>query len=116
VATSGGEFVTLLVTRVPEAQPLVDEHLRDNDDLLLHLLLADLARFCYAAHQRSDRSLVDRCLAEVDRGLRQGDESLTNAVALSFVENFSPWHPGQRTFSASWPPALLAEARRQGAV
>jgi hypothetical protein len=43
-------FVQELLQAVPEARPTVDEHLHDNDELLLHLLMADLKRLAVSTN------------------------------------------------------------------
>jgi len=47
-----------------------------------------------------------------DTGLREGDERVENAVAVSFVEDTPWWDPDRSAFIASWSPALRAEAER----
>lgn len=56
--------------------------------------------------------LVTRIVAVAARGLRDGDEYVRNAVAVSFVEHFGA-HPGETDeFLALWPPPFRAELGR----
>jgi hypothetical protein len=52
-------------------------------------------------------------LVVMDKGLREGDEDVENAVAVSFVENTGCWDPAMLPFIATWPEDLKAEAERQ---
>lgn len=103
-----------LIGAVPEAEPLVVEHLDNNDQLLLHLLMGDVTRFVEAAYEGGDLMLASRCLAFLDLSLREGDEDVQNAVSVSFVENVGPWDSGKASFIAAWPDALRADAVRFG--
>jgi hypothetical protein len=92
---------------------MVDEHLADNDELLPHLLVADLRRCAEAAHESRDFDLRDRVLALMDSALAAGDAALDNAVAISFVEDSGWWEPGKKEYLASWPSTLTVELNRQ---
>jgi hypothetical protein len=52
-----GNFVELALAEVPELQPVAAEHLADNDELLLHLLMADIRRFLVAAFEAGEHEL-----------------------------------------------------------
>jgi hypothetical protein len=108
----GSAFVALLAKDAPELHATISEHYADNDELLLHLLLADVLRYAAAAFKR-DRDVVRRILDAVDLGLRTGDEYVQNAVAVSFVEHVGAYPDQTRAFIASWPAALAAERQRQ---
>jgi hypothetical protein len=90
-----------LVRAFPELQHTLDEHLKDNDELLPHLFYGDVSRW-----------FVERCLANDERAAEfaqwlegefegkvdsledqlQGRESVDNLISVSFVENL-PWPP-----------------------
>jgi hypothetical protein len=108
-----GRFVAGLLSSVPEASPLVAEHLDDqNGSLLLHLLVADLRRFLLDAWQRRDDDLLRRGLAFLDAALITGDESVENAVAVSFVDDIGWWESAVQPFIATWPAGLVTEVER----
>ena len=113
---TGNEFVARLRAEVPKFSDSVDEHLADNDELLLHLLLSDLARTCSTAWRSEGVELTRSALALLDAALTDGDDYVSNAVSVSFVEDIGPWDPTVRDFVASWPPALLQDARRAGFI
>jgi hypothetical protein len=93
--------------------PVVQEHFADNDDLLLHILMADVLRFTVAAYGRGDVRLSQRCLAFVEQALLAGDAAVVNAVELSFVEGVGAFPGETPAFIASWPSALLQEKTKQ---
>ena len=106
------DFVGELAVAVPESGDVVAEHLADNDELLLHLLMGDLLRMTVSTYAAGEVAVTDRLLAFVDGCLRDGDEYVVNAVAVSFVEDFGA-HPGESdALLERWPPALRAELGR----
>ncbi len=110
---SGSDFVEHLVSSVPETAPVVADHFRDNDELLIHCLMADLLRFTVDAFGKGDLALSQRCLQAVERGLVDGDDAVVNAVAVSFVEDVGAYDGETPEFIASWPSKLLQEKARQ---
>ena len=106
-------FVALLVADVPEAAPVLEEHLADNyGDLLLHLLMGDLYRLAIALLGDQPEPL-NRLLVVLDRALAEGDEYVQNAVAVSFVFGTEAQSPEMARFVRAWPAGLAAEAERQ---
>jgi hypothetical protein len=105
-------FVRDLLSAVPEVDDTVREHLDDYEGgLLLHLLMADLVRYGVAAFE--DRSgEAHRLLAFVDSCLADGDEDVTNAVLVSFIENYGNGQNEPDSFLAVWPVGLRAELGR----
>jgi membrane protein required for beta-lactamase induction len=108
-------FAQELLKAVPEARPVVDEHLRDYDELLLHLLMADLLRLAVASYGVGEGDVTQRLLAFVDRALRDGDDLVENAVCVSFVENVGAFPGESEAFISSWPDGLSQELARQRA-
>ena len=107
------DFLRQLRTAVPEMTPFVDAHLEEYGELLLHVLLSDLRRELWERFQTSDVDVVRRGLTLLDHALVTGDDTVANAVALSFVEG-GDWHdPATRPFFDCWPPELQAELERQ---
>ena len=107
-------FLEELGVAVPEAGDVVAEHLADNDGLplLLHLLMSDLLRMTVSTYIAGEVAETDRLLAFIDWCLREGDEYVVNAVAVSFVEDFGA-HPGESdALLERWPAALRGELGR----
>ena len=110
----GTQVAEELIAAIPEFRGQYEEHLRDNDELLLHLLTADLARFVVAAERAGDMERVDRSLAAVDRVFVSGDELTTELVAVSFVEHLgAETEPGEAEVVQRFPHELAAELRGQ---
>lgn len=108
------EFVARLSTVCPETQPIVDEHLADFDnEILLHVLIADVRRFAIASFEGEHIELLKRCLDVVDTGMSDGDDYVRNAIGVSFVEDTPLWDAEMRPYVATWPAALRDEAERQ---
>jgi hypothetical protein len=112
VPLTTADFVRLLLDRAPEVAPILDEHIADNDEMLLHVFVARVRDVTIDAFDRGDRDLSSRIVSAFDSGLRDGDEHVENAVAVSFVEDTPWWNPDRDDFMASWPSALRAEAAR----
>ncbi|RFA12254.1 hypothetical protein B7R22_16635 [Subtercola boreus] len=104
--TTKANFVDQLVEAVPESESTVVEHLDYFDELLLHLLMADLLRFATASFANGRTDISDRLLRFVDASLTGGDEYIQNAVKVSFVEHFSAWPGETPEFLDTWPLAL----------
>ena len=103
------DFLPALAVAVPESGDVVVEHLADNDDPLLHLLMSDLLRMTVSTYAGGEIAVTDRLLAFVDRCLRDGDEDVVNAVVVSFVEDFGVYPGESDALLERWPPALRAE-------
>ena len=108
------EFIAILTVEVPEADPTVREHLDDNGgQLLLELLTADLQRLALRWFEHDSKDQFERLIGVIERGLREGDEQVNNAIAVSFVEDTGWWDPAMQRVIAAWPPALQEEVERQ---
>ena len=101
---------------VPEFANAIDEHLAYYDELLIHVLFGDLARACLTAWRSGDVEFNRRVLALLEEAYDEHNDEdyVSNAVAVSFVEDIGPWDPSVSEFVAEWPPALLRNARRAG--
>lgn len=113
VALTEDEFVRALIEAVPEVQLILDELLADNGELLLHPFVARVRDFAIAAFDKGNRTVSDRTVAVCEMGMRDGDEGVENAVAVSFVEDTPWWDRNRRAFIDTWPAALRAEVERQ---
>lgn len=105
-------FLEELAVAVPESADVVAEHLADNDALLLHLLMSDLLRMTVSTYAAGEVAVTDRLLAFIDWCLRDGDDYVVNAVAVSFVEDFGAYRGESDALLERWTPALRAELRR----
>jgi hypothetical protein len=89
------------------------EHLADNDELLPHLLMADLLRYVGSHFQdteavRPSRAEVQAVLAILDAAIVSGNEETVNVIAVSFCE-----HIETESFFRMLRPLLGIGLRRQ---
>lgn len=114
MSLTSSEFVTALTSEVPETTDTVLEHLTDQDgDLLLHLLMGDLGRLAIDWFRTERTEALERLFSVLERALREGDEYVKNAAAVSFVEDLGWWEPDIQTFIAVLPGELAKEVERQ---
>lgn len=106
------DFLSELAVAVPESAGLVAEHLTDHDGLLLHPLLSDLVRMTVSTFAAGDVGVTDRLLAFIDWCFRKGDDYVSNAVAVSFIEDFGAASGESDALLERWPPVLRAELGR----
>ena len=84
----GSSFIPLLTSFVPELQPIYAEHLHNNDDLLPHVFLGDVARFAIAAAlDVRQQEVLMRLLKCMETGLESGPAHARELILASFVEN-----------------------------
>lgn len=78
--------------------------------------MSDLLRLAVERFGKGIDEPLARLLAVVDQGLRDGDEGVINAVAMSFVEDAAWWGPANEAFIATWSDDLAAEVVRRRAA
>jgi hypothetical protein len=104
------QFFRQLIDRVPEVLAVVDEHRRDHDEVLPHVLMADIRRFVIAKLQ--DVVTIDAVVACLEEGIASGNEALQEVIAVSFLENMDPTEPSYEAIANRMGPLLLAELAR----
>ena len=94
----GDTFFPTLVTKVPEFQATIDEHLQENDELLPHVLMGDFTRFVLRMfHESIDEQPVTKCKRDIlvtsldflEEALATGDSDVVELISLSFLENLA---------------------------
>jgi hypothetical protein len=105
-------FVIELVTMSPETGDLVLEHLADHEKVQPQLLVTDLRLAAYAMYERQDSDSLALLLDLLNRALRDGNRRLSNAIAVSFVDD-ARLDRRMAAFVAGWPEGLRSEAERQ---
>ena len=101
------------MTTVPESTPTVREQLADQEgELLMHLMAADLGRLAVTWFHDGRSSELTRLLEAMDVGIREGDEYLVNAIAVSFVEDLSWWEADLQPLVVTFPAGLRSEVDR----
>jgi hypothetical protein len=79
--------MTEFVRSVPGADAVLAEHLRDNDEVLPHVLMADLRRWFVSAVEAGDDERIRRFLAGIEKLAASQDPDVRNVVELSFVHD-----------------------------
>jgi hypothetical protein len=88
-------MVGRLVTRFGDLRPLYEDHVRENDELLPHVLFGRLTdwivRAYLAAPHRGDtwKAVIDQLETEFEHG----DDNVRELIAVSFLENLP--YPGE---------------------
>jgi len=101
-------FATQLRQDVPGFADVYDEHVADNDEVLPHVLLADLVRFLSKEvdlHGAKSVALT-RAMSLLEAGIGSPDPLLQELVAVSFVENLDPEEESFSTIRTLFGPAL----------
>lgn len=114
MALTSPEFVSRLRSGVPECSTTLREHLDEQEgELLLHLLVADLRRLALAWFEEGRTDALARLLDVLNTALREGDEYVENAIAVSFVEDLGWWEADMQPFITTLRGELANEVERQ---
>jgi hypothetical protein len=76
------------VAAIPELRAALDEHLRDNDELLPHVFFGDISRFAHDLASVQDEELARRIADALERMAASPDGDVVNVIHVSFVEYF----------------------------
>jgi hypothetical protein len=105
--------------QVPEIEGLYEGHHEDNDALLPHVFMADIARFAErmdaraAQGSRQAKGVVDRLLEHLERAIAEGDQRVKDLIAASFVETLDRDRPRFEGFTSRFGVELRAALERQ---
>jgi hypothetical protein len=81
-------FIKELARTAPDLQRILDTHIRDNNVVLPHVLMGDIARFVIAeARYITTRPTIIQLLHVIEKGLTAGTEEVKELIEASFVEN-----------------------------
>jgi hypothetical protein len=75
------------VEALPFARTVYEEHMRDNDEVLPHVLMADLRRLFVDLVEAGREEDVTRFLAGIETLAASPSESIRNVVDVSFIED-----------------------------
>jgi hypothetical protein len=84
---NAADAVVQMVESLPWARDTYEEHLRDNGEVLPHVLMADLRRLFVDLVEAGRREEVERFLNEVETLASSPAESIRNVVDVSFIED-----------------------------
>ena len=97
----------------PGFKAVMAEHLQDNDELLSHLLTADLLRYVGArVGNLQATEEVRHILGVLEEAFLSKDPDTENAIAVSFIEHIDT-EPFFQQLEPLLGPALRAEYQRQ---
>jgi len=85
-------FIVQLVEYVPQLKELLDEHLKDNGELLPHYFFGDLTRYAVEQVKKGATKAYEplaRLLIFLEDGLKSGNADVKNLILASFVENLA---------------------------
>lgn len=100
------------VTKVaPGFETVLKDHLKDNDELLVHVLMADLLRYVgrtLSSKGPESQGQVKAVLSLLESALGSGNPETDNAIAASFIEHIEtePFYPAIKPLLG---PKMLAE-------
>ncbi|SRR6266498_5028600 len=108
------KFSELLRTSVPGFNPIYDEHVRDNDEVLPHVLMGELVRFLVeeARLQGTESSALRAAMGLLERGMASADPMLQELIAVSFLENLDPADAGFSAIRSLFGPELEKQYRK----
>src|SRR5688572_539647 len=109
--------MTQLLREVPSLTKHFGEHTAMYDDMLPHVLMADVTRFALELADRSrewdnDNSSLSRLLEVLDTGMQSNSGLVRELIATSFLENLADGEPGYRALADLLGPALAHEMAR----
>ena len=80
------DFTQRLVDQAPELQPLLEEHLADQEgELLPYLLMGDIAQWLHE-HSQTDPRRVSEVLGWLEGEFARGDFDTRNLIDVGIVE------------------------------
>ena len=83
-------FVRSMAARFPGLEPVLAEHIKDNQEILPHLFFGDMTRYALSSVRvgRPDQTPeLHRLLDLLEEAFSGGDEELQELIAVSFLEN-----------------------------
>jgi hypothetical protein len=84
------ECIRKLLELVPELQPVYDEHISDNHELLPHVFMGDVTRYVVqrvCSGEEEEEQPVMRIIDHLEQCMATGDDQVKELVSVSFVEN-----------------------------
>jgi hypothetical protein len=107
-------FAGLLRERIPGFAGIHDEHLRDYDEVLPHVLLGELVRFLSDEVRKYGEggAALKEAMALLEQGMGSADAKLQELVAVSFIENLDPRDESFQAIRKLFGPHLEAQYRR----
>ena len=107
-------FPEQLRAQVPGFDRIYDEHLRDYDEVLPHVLVGELVRFLsdQARHHGEHSDALRQAMDLLEQGMSSADPRLQELVAVSFLENLDPADVAFPAISRLFGPRLREQYER----
>ena len=71
-----------------ELKQVYEEHISDNNEVLIYLLISDYTRYIESIiYDLSKHKIVNEFLQNIDNALKTGNIKLSNEIYISFIEN-----------------------------
>jgi hypothetical protein len=112
------DFPHRLRAEVPGFDRVFDEHVRDNGEILTHLLLGDFVRFLsdqVRAHG-AESAALPTALELIERAIDSPDPKLQELIVVSFLENLEPDDPSFVQIRSHFGARLEQEYRKYRAA
>jgi hypothetical protein len=81
------EAMAQFIENVPFARPVYEQHLRDNGEVLPHVLMADFRRMFVNLVEAGNDDDVKRFLQAIETLASSPADSIRNVVDVSFIED-----------------------------
>lgn len=81
-----------LISKIPEFEQIVEEHVEDNQKVLPHVLFGDFTRFFISTYKKSkqsikDKEVLDSMLNVIEFLTTINDDQISELLNASFFEN-----------------------------
>jgi hypothetical protein len=81
-------FIQRLLSAAPKLQPLYDEHIRSNHELLSYVFMGDVTRYVISENSgKTANGSTEKILSFFESELASGEESSSSLISLGFCEN-----------------------------
>jgi hypothetical protein len=111
--TAEADLTQRLVSAAPELQPILDEHLADQEgELLAYLFMGDVATWLHAT-SASSPVRTNEVLTWLEEEFAAGDFDVRNLIDVGIIE-MRPAMPEGRQVLMMLPPALRSRAEVAG--
>jgi hypothetical protein len=81
-------FIQRLLSVAPELQPLYDEHIRSNHELLSYVFMGDVTRYVISETSgKAANESTEKILDFFENELASGEQSSNSLIFLGFCEN-----------------------------
>jgi hypothetical protein len=111
-------FVEELVGEIPSLASLLEEHVREFEEMLPHVFMGELTRYVLQLHNDSSgstniqgQSRLRQILDRLEAGFAHGEDAVKELIGVSFLENLTG-EEGRETLRSLLGPRM-SEALKQ---